>query len=283
LKVRSLFFILFLNVINVCFAQRSPFVFVQTGATFYQGDLAPKPLDFSFGEGNLSYGFGVGVDLFKWLDLSLSYNKGTLSGDDKFADNEARRKRNLSFFTPLHHIGMNTSLNINHFVKSLDKYNLSWYIGAGIGYNFFDPHARYKGHDIRLQPLGTEGQNLSTHPTGPYRLSTLVNQLGGSVFFNVNKKVSLGLEAWTTRAGTDYLDDVSTVYPDLDYMKENQQWLSYYMADRSTELQSSTSSAQEGEMRGNPSKNDRYVRVGLICKYHFSGKLSQDQEKAISE
>jgi hypothetical protein len=233
----------------------------------YQGDLAPKPIDFSFGKGNLSYGFGVGTKVVDWMDVTLEYNHGNLSGDDQFAENESRRLRNLNFNSTLDHVGLNGYFNINHFVKSIEKYNLTWKIGGGIGYDFFDPRAYFKDQLIRLQPLGTEGQNLKGHPTGPYSLSTFVTQVGFMVYYKVNKRVSIALEGWTTRTSTDYLDDVSTTYPDFDIFKENQDWLSFYLSDRSTELQSVTTSVQAGSMRGNPEKNDRYIQLGLKAKY----------------
>ena len=102
------------------------------GAMYYQGDLSPKPLDISFGPGNLTYGFAAGYNATDWLSINSRFMMGRLTGDDAYADNPQRRLRNLSFSSPLYEYGLFTDLKINKLWKGLNKYKLKgfalvWY------------------------------------------------------------------------------------------------------------------------------------------------------------
>jgi hypothetical protein len=244
------------------------------GALYYQGDLAPKPIDLSFGPGNLAVGISAGRDLTDWCSINFRHFRGRISGDDAFSENTDRRLRNLSFTSPLYEYGLYTDLKINKLWKGMDKYGLKMYVTVGYNYVHFDPHTLYQGEWVRLQPLGTEGQNLPESKIKPYSLYTWTRILGGIIEFDVTSKWSVGLEASPRKSYTDYLDDVSTTYANYDEMVSAGNQLGAALTNRMGEyLNSGPVKMNAGSPRGRSDKNDWYTHFGIYVKFHFGKKV----------
>jgi hypothetical protein len=246
------------------------------GSFYYQGDLAPRPVDLSFGPGNLALGISVGRDINDWLSLNLKYFRGRISGDDAFAENLDRRSRNLSFSSPIYEYGIYTDLKVNKLWKGLDKYKLKMFLTMGYNLVHFDPHTYYQGQWVRLQPIGTEGQTLPGSTVQPYKLYTWSRMIGGIIEFDFSPKWSLGLEATPRKTYIDYLDDVSTVYVNYDEMIDAGNLLGAALTNRMGEyFNTDPVKVNTGSPRGRADKNDWYTYFGVYVKYRFGTVLAK--------
>ena len=85
---------------------------------------------------------------------------------------------------------------------------------------------------------------------------------------DLNKSWSLNFEISARNTGTDYLDDVSTVYPDMRDLERERGALAVALADRSVELPAIPGSqvGERGSQRGNSLNKDMYLfaTVGIV-------------------
>jgi hypothetical protein len=268
LKAHILYITICINILSFSTSSaQTYFVKPFVGSTYYQGDLAPKPIDFSFGPGNVSYGISAGMPIIKSLNAHVRYLRGRVSGSDKFSIEETRKQRNLSFRSHLDEISLALEYDVNTVWKSLNKYNLRLYLSAGLGVVFFDPMTEFNGEYLRLQPLGTEGQFLPNSSIKPYRLNSIVRPIGFNLEFPINGRLHLGLEGRSVKTYTDYLDDVSTTYPDYFLMFESGNLNGALLTNRSGELINSSQPLNRvGQSRGNSRNKDWYSSVGVYVK-----------------
>jgi hypothetical protein len=249
---------------------------LHSGSFLYQGDLAPTPLKVSFGPASLAYGFSAEYGLSKYVGLGAKFMHGQITGDDKFATEEARKTRNLNFRSFVNEASVFTDIKMNAIFPSIDKYKIYWSVNIGGGMMFFDPKTIYQGQIIRLQPLGTEGQFLEESQINPYKLYTFVRPIGSTVEFAFNSKIRAGLELRAVKTYTDYLDDVSSSYPDYYRMYESGNELGAFLTERSGELTGSLLPTNKGgQTRGNSDKKDWYTHIGLYVEYTFGKGISK--------
>lgn len=202
------------------------------GFAYYYGDLntsnngsSPVAL---FGESlnpknfKLSYSLGTRYYLPNFLSVGVNYYHMYLSGYD--SDNGVtnptdasygRQVRNLSFHTAVNAGFLDLQIEPLRNRKTWGSYRLifSPYVGAGIGFFQFNPKTIYNGQEVELQPLGTEGQGLPGYAP-KYRLVDIIIPVnaGLKVYFP-SRRVSLALDFNYNHTFTDYIDDVSSVYP----------------------------------------------------------------------
>ncbi len=239
------------------------------GASNYQGDLSNNSSAIYFRETHPAAAVFGAYNMNAWLNLKLAFTYATLSGKDANSNNEAVRRRNLSFRSPVYELGLTLEFNLPGF----DPYNLnkpfSAYLFAGLGYSWFKPKALYAGNWVALQPLGTEGQGLPGYPN-PYRLNTLVLPMGIGLKYAVTDKLSVGLEVGARRAFTDYLDDVSGSYVSLAELAAGNSELSALLSNRTGEyLGTEPVSLPTGTPRGDQSPTDWYFLSGIRVSWHF--------------
>ena len=253
------------------------------GAMYYQGDLAPSPIDLSFGPGNMSWGASVGTDLTDWMSINGRFMVGRLTGDDAFARDIGREARNLSFASPLYEYGIYSDFRINKIWKSLDKYKLRLYYTLGMSVTKFDPQVYFNGAWVRLQPLGTEGQTLPGSTKKPYSLSTISRPMGLIIEFDFSKRVCFGMEVTPRKTYTDYLDDVSTTYPNYTDMVSTGNEIGAILSNRRGEFAGTGPEMNAGgTARGNPKNNDWYTHFGVYFKIKF-GKLKLPLPTSLDE
>lgn len=270
MNFRFLMFILLMWLCSYQAKSQNFYFKAHFGTMYYQGDLAPKPLELSFGPGNLCWGISGGYGITDWATIHTRFMIGRLSGDDAFADDISRKERNLSFASPLYEYGLYTDLLVNQLWKGLNKYKINLYITAGLNYIQFDPHAYYKGAWVQLQPLGTEGQTIPGSGKKPYSLSSISRFYGLIVEFDLSKRVSFGMEVSPRKANTDYLDDVSGTYVNYNEMVAAGNPLGAALANRTGEyLNTGPVLLPTGTGRGRPDKQDWYTHFGLYFKYRL--------------
>lgn len=218
---------------------------------------------------------GIFADIlynYKW-GLQLGFTWGNLYASDKLLQNDnsiarARYRRNLHFRSRL----LEWSLQGEWHILSqwmqwrIDKIpRFSPYLIAGIGIYHFNPEANLSGNWISLQPLRTEGQGFREYPLRhPYRLTQLNIPVGIGIRHELSAIFGMRLEMVQRFLFTDYLDDVSTQYPDpalfLHYLNPSQAVQAIRLSDRRKEIDPQFS-ARANEKRGNSQRNDCYFTV----------------------
>ena len=198
---------------------------------------------------------------------------GQIGGDDADAAVDSRKVRNLSFDSPLYEAGINTEININYFLKVLDKYGINVYYTTGVNVFNFSPKAIFKidgkNELIDLQPLGTEGQGLPGYGE-KYSLTQINIPFGLGFKFQLFDNVELGFEFAPRLTFTDYLDDVSNRYVSYDELMDENRPLAAKLANRTGEyLGTSPVIVPSGTLRGDPNNNDWYFFGSTFIAYNF--------------
>ncbi len=127
------------------------------------------------------------------------------------------------------------------------------YVFAGGGVTYLTPKASYQGKSVSLAPLHTEG--------------VIYNRLPGIVTYGVGAPIRLNMRSWLklelsyTHVLNDYLDDVSTRYPDFSQLTP----LGAAVSDRRTEIGMPPN--LPGNQRGNPTARDGYFIISARLGY----------------
>jgi hypothetical protein len=212
-----------------------------TGGTSYVGDLQKfKP---ELGS------FGPTVSLMARWNRSprLAFRATALYGSFNATDYRAfgtLHDRNLEVQTKLYELAVCAEYNVMPF-DVMDGKTSSPYLFVGVGGLYFNPQARYEGKFIDLRPLGTEGQLLEGGKT--YSPFQVVIPMGIGVKLALGQRLSVGFEFGVRQTFTDYLDDVSGNYPNIDVL-----------------------SNVEGKKRGDNTKMDYYYFTGMSVTYSLA-------------
>ena len=126
---------------------------------------------------------------------------------------------------------------------------------------YFNPQTTLNGETYDLQPLGTEGQFQGNE----YLLTQPAIAFGGGFKIDISYDWSINLELSARRLFTDYLDDVSTTYPDFDDLEEARGDIAVQLSDRSL-----NGISEPGRQRGNSQDRDMYFFVGFTLAYNFA-------------
>ena len=256
-KVILTVLILFLSF-NIASAQSHWSVYLGLGTTWYYGDLNDRLITHT---DLLEFGGQIGVmyHFNERFGARLNYLHGGLSGADSLAKSDSYKARNLSFFSDVDEISL--QLVVSPF-GTLGRFTP--YLFAGGGAMHFNPKADYLGEEIELQPLGTEGQFIADSGYGsPYDLWVFSIPVGVGVNFMLNYRWDIGLEAGYHKAFTDYLDDVSTVYPEMDKLAATPAGpLAVALSDRGVVRREAFST------RGNDA-SDGFGHLFVTLTYHF--------------
>jgi hypothetical protein len=223
------------------------------GAAYYMGDLED-----GITTKNIRYQAALGLSYRLTERLTargeLRYYRitGQQAGTRIWYNNLSFRSDNIDGF-----IGLQIDLQ-----KFSNQPRLNPYLLVGIGATSINPKASYQGTWYSLPPLNTEGVAYS-------RLSAIaVGGIGMSI--SVNDYCNVGIELCDNFANSDYLDDVSTTYPDFN----GRSGVELALTDRRPELGLAANEA--GNIRGNPRVKDSYgflsVRVEYLLASQFRNK-----------
>ena len=201
------------------------------GVSYYMGDLTPQPFSIPGYNFGLSYRYTMGPR----FALKLAGHYGQVHGDSKY-DSKSKRYKNLSFSTQLVDIEAGLEINFLEYVPGSSNHRFTPYIFGGIAVFKFNPTAVYQGKQYELQPLGTEGQGLTAYPESkPYKLTAFAIPFGFGFKISVSSRLSLGLEYGMRKTFTDYLDDVSTRYPNPTVLRAEKGAVAAALANRQYE------------------------------------------------
>lgn len=233
---------------------------IHGGAAAYLGDLNqynPAKLSGS------SAGAYVKLNFNPRWGLGLNYNYGKIKGFDSQSTNAQLQERNLSFHTPLNEISLLADFNFFDLYSDGSKRKFTPYLFAGIGTVVFNPKTYYNGIEYQLRFFNTEGQAET------YKQYALTIPYGAGVRYKFTERWQLYSQIGYRTALTDYLDDVSGVYPSVDAWKNaSSPSLSKSLSDRSGEKNGVYIGAP-GSQRGDFRKRDTYMFVGIGISYTF--------------
>ena len=210
---------------------------------------------------------------YNWaVNIGLEYMR--LQGADSLTENPNRFARNLSFRNDV--IELSTTVEYYFFnqpdVGRTGRYLLDFkaYAFTGLAAFYNNPKARLDGSWIALQPLNTEALD------SPYSRVQMAIPFGFGFYYTFARIHRFGLRAAWRYTFTDYLDDVSTNYPDPEVFLDNEDALRLH--NRTGEVANHPLAAElvpyfrEGGVRGNPDANDSYLTIGLQYSYVIRGK-----------
>lgn len=244
---------------------------LSAGATNYAGEL-----DDNFTLIFTRPGFGAHMNFlfFSRLHIRIAAFHGRITASDaKGVNLSGNQYRNLSFFSDIDEGGIHFIYKLQNRKKGFTKRNLvSPYVFAGFAYFQFNPKRNLNGKTYELQKVGTEGQYLPGPYAKPYKLQQFSIPAGVGFMLKITDHLDVGAEIGFRKTFTDYLDDVSTKYPDKQQLLAAQGPEAVYLSDPSNDPDLPGGKANFSK-RGNSKNLDWYVYTNIQFTYYFTTSL----------
>lgn len=260
-----------LSLILLTFFQIGRTQYYEAGITFgganYIGDLSEQRFD---GE-NIGGMIGIFArfNATKYLSIKSNLMKGTVSASDASARAESNRMRNLHFRSDILELSLTSEINFQPFNIRAKQTSVPYFF-SGIAFTHFNPQAQMRGSWYDLQPLQTEGKD--------YKKNILAIPFGLGMKFNISYKLNFGVELGARKIFTDYLDDVSTLYPDLMTLR-GEEPTAAALAYRTPELTGEFGEDPSGLQRGDSGNDDWYFFLGATVSVNLTDKYGLDFDK----
>jgi len=240
------------------------------GVSTYFGDLNTNTRLTDIG---LAGGVKLRYNFNNRIGLQISAGAGSVSADDKDSDNNFELARNLNFSSSVADVSLLLEFNFLPYEHGSRDQFWTPYLFAGFGATKFNPQTEIDGMTVDLRDLGTEGQFRGEE----YSLVASHLAYGFGFKIDLSYEWSLNFEISSRRMRSDYLDDVSTVYPEMDDLEDFRGELAVRLSDRSAELPDEffTENNLErpigtpGSQRGNSRTKDYYIYFGVGIMYYF--------------
>ncbi len=231
---------------------------ISAGASWYNGDLNPSK-HFDRDHMNRAFGISLRKNLNSRFALRAQLNYGRLNGNDELSQATFQQMRNLNFTTELYEFTTTIEFNFLPFDALIRKKRFSPYIFAGLAAFHFNPITQVEGNEYELQPLQTENQN--------YSRTTVSFPFGFGLKYAFNDRVILSADWGLRKTWTDYIDDVSTMYP----AQEDLTGLSQDLSDRSLE-QVGGDGTNWNTQRGSSRTEDWYTFTMVTLSFRIGPK-----------
>ena len=235
------------------------------GASYYKGDMN-QSRHFPSAHTHLAMGAIGRLNLNQRWAIKGSILRGKISGvDANFPENPFQVDRNLSFFSSVYEMSGTLEFNFfkfNPFSPASFFQNpdvITPYAFIGIGIFRFNPKARLGGNTYELHEFSTEGEDYS-------RVSMSV-PYGFGVKMRLTEQILISFEYGLRLTFTDYLDDISTVYPDGPQAFETE--LGADLSNRSLR-KNGPDGTNWGTQRGNSQSNDWYHFAGITISVNIT-------------
>ncbi|CAG5071470.1 hypothetical protein DYBT9623_03471 [Dyadobacter sp. CECT 9623] len=229
------------------------------GVAYYMGDLQD-------GVNMKHLGLGPSISVGALYRLTEHFSaRGELrfykiSADQQYSKNF---QNNLSFKTFNPDINLGIKADLFSFNRQAP---VNPYLIGGIGFTLLNPKAEIDGAWHSLAPLTTEGVKYNRLP--------LVFTAGIGVSFKTTDRLSLGVELCNNFMNSDYLDDVSTVYPNPDQLSSD---LARRLSDRAPEI--GEPARQPGFSRGSAKSKDSYLFLQVRAAYLIGNRTEAKERK----
>lgn len=254
------------------------------GVATYQGDINPSHHRLSFEGAQVAKGISVGYFFNSTFGLKARFVDSFLKADDKGSLALDRVNRNLHFRTDLKELSISAEVELLNLIPWFKRRSLRPYISMGVAKFWFNPQAKQNGVWHDLQPLGTEGQGLPESDTELYSRSQLSLPVGGGVRYHINPNTVVSFEVIPRITFTDYIDDVSTTYPDFELLRSYRGDLAADIAYKGDDIVNyvTTNADINGTARGNPRENDWYITstITFSCRLDPTFTISKKNKFA---
>jgi hypothetical protein len=231
------------------------------GGAHYFGDLNTR---FQLKKPGYAGGIVGRYNFNERICFKMSGNYGLVSADDALSDNPYEFQRNLSFKSNIFDFTGDLEFNFLPYIHGSRDQFYTPYLFAGFSVFNFDPKALYNDEWIPLRPLGTEGQFRGEEYYGTVGALAF----GGGMKIDLSYRWSLNFEITVRKTFTDYLDDVSTVYPDMSDLESLRGATAVALSDRGAPIDG-VPFGLPGLQRGNSQDKDYYVMAGISLVYYF--------------
>lgn len=244
----------------------------QAGVANYFGDLASQTGTNSFNVIRPNTRYNIGGFVRKRLNyrfgLRFEANYLMVTGADSLNSESPRASRNLHFRNNI----IEASGRLEYYPLIINDvggkmrykvdFHLMGFVGIGVAYH--NPQAQQNGSWVDLRPLKTE--NVSYSPVEP----VIPIGLGGFFTFKTKyqrfRRHRIGIEVNYRKMFTDYLDDVSSVYPDPANLPSDQARELSFRGDEVPGV-GETAYPSQGRIRGNPDRMDAYGTIMISYSY----------------
>lgn len=237
---------------------------IGVGAGHYFGDLNTRA---KLNRAKMAASLFFRKNLGNYIAVRIGASFAQLGYSDKYnTHNSFMQIRNLSFNSRVWELALQGDFNFFRFMPGDPAFSFTPYITLGVGVFSYDPYAYLKGRKVQLRPLGTEGQGSNT-----YSSMAISIPFGGGVKYALNDRFNIGFEILHRFTNTDYLDDVSTVYPDPSVFPPNPDGSpsdGFLLYDRSYELGGFPTPPKD-KARGWSKQKDQFV----TAMFHVSFNL----------
>ena len=253
------------------------------GGSYYIGDLNKS----HFSQQEFSLGFVYKKNsINKRTSFRMNFMYHQLKAVDFKSGNAFQINRNLDFRNLILELGPVFEINFFEFIPGQSNAEIlgygTPYFFCGLNYIRSNPQARkyqgnfdnFTGDWVDLQPLGTEGQETSFNPQKKYSRNQIVIPFGLGVKLNISHHVSLSFEYGIRKTFTDYIDDVSGLYPDLDLLEDESGSLAVAFSENIKEVYDDSGNLvpqinYSGLQRGNSDDKDWYMVSGFMLTYQL--------------
>lgn len=251
-------------------AQKHHEIGLSAGVSTFFGDVQPNLIP----EDNklMRPSFGV---LYKYypsphVGFRFAANYINLMGADSLSQNKTYQRRNLSFRNNMAEVY--GAIELNLLPVGPDQAKFSPFIFAGVGAFYTNPYSFDKdGKKVFLRDLSTEGQGVPGYPDRKlYPVISAAFPIGAGFKFLIGRKVMLTAEACARYTSTDYIDDVSKTYINLDTLNKYKGTEAVYFSYRGNQNYKwdgnyPNNSFQRGDFKG----NDWYWTAGITATIYF--------------
>jgi len=228
------------------------------GFTQYYGDLHTE---LSAEDIGLAGGLVFRYNFDERIALKSVISYGRLSGSDTDSENTFERQRNLSFFSDLWDFTSQVEFNFLPYTHGSQEEFFTPYLFAGLSIHSQDPRTELDGETFRLREFGTEGQPIGEE----YGRFALAPTVGIGLKWDINADWSFNAELSIHNSMSDYIDDVSSIYPDLALLNTSRGAQAVDLSDRSLVR----GIGETGRQRGDRRSNDTYTFFGLSIMRYF--------------
>ena len=234
------------------------------GAGHYFGDLNT---DFRVNDPGLAFGVMARYNFSTRWSTRLAASYTRVAASDADSRNIFERARNLSFRSDVIDAALGLEFNFLQYEHGSRDQFFTPYVFAGLLLSHFNPEAELDGTYVRLRDYGTEGQFTGEE----YYTTGLGIDYGLGLKLDLNAEWSLNFEINARQLFSDYLDDVSTVYPDVEDLRDLRGEDAVRLSDRSILIEGVNDRplGELGRQRGNADDRDQYGAITVGLFYYF--------------
>lgn len=235
---------------------------VSAGVANYTGDLAPylvvketRPALGIFARYNFNHTWAINAQV----------NQLRIGGDD--ANFDYNKARNIRFRTDITEISGGFEFNYFKYGAGVLDKHFTPYVFWGLGACIYNPQGFYRDKWYSLREYQTEGEGNA------YSGVTVAMPMGIGLKWMPNKRMSVECSFGARKTYTDYLDDVSTKYPDISKQLAEKGVIAASLTDPSAALNEGVFQNKQGYQRGNPDFNDWYFTANISLTFRIFTRI----------